>query len=386
MSHPSRPSIYLDYNATTPLDPGVRAAVLTGLDRAWGNPSSIHQVGRHARALLDDARDRIAGTFRCKPSELIFTSGGTESNNLAIFGTVRRRRAGSRHLICSPVEHPAVLHAFRHLAGHEDCSLTLLPVDAEGRVAPEAVEAALRPDTVLVSVMSANNETGVLQPVAEIGRLCRQHGVPFHTDAVQSFGKLPWGGIHAFEADLVTLCAHKIHGPKGAGLLYCRSPLTLEPQLVGGAHEYERRAGTENLAALLGMASAIERFLPCPVFDPAHLAPLTRRLAAALADLPGVTLHTPLLGALANTLAFSVEATDSLSLLAAMDLAGICASSGSACSVGSLEPSHVLRAMGVPRARAAALVRFSLGRENTELEIDNVVALLPGILAQATAG
>ncbi|MBX3743988.1 MAG: cysteine desulfurase [Verrucomicrobiae bacterium] len=378
--------MYLDYNATTPLDPAVREAVLTGLDLAWGNPSSIHHVGRHARALLDDARDRIAVVLGCKPSELVFTSGGTEANNLAIFGTVRPlARTRPPHLICSPTEHPAVLHTFHHLARQEACSLTLLPVDAAGRVDPASVAAALRPDTALVSVMTANNETGVLQPVSEIGRLCRQHGIPFHTDAVQSFGKLPWHGLEALEADLVTLCAHKLHGPRGAGLLYCRSPRSLEPQLLGGAHEYERRAGTENLPAILGMAEAIERFVPDPVFNPSRLGPLSSRLAAALRPLPGVTLHTPPGAALANTLAFTVEGTDSLALLAAMDLVGICASSGSACSVGSLEPSHVLLAMGVPRPRAAALVRFSLGRDTTATDIDSVAAVLPSILAQATA-
>lgn len=385
MSSLSRPTVYLDYNATTPLDPEVRAVMVASLDEAWGNPSSVHRLGRHARALLDEARERIAAVLRCKPGELTFTSGGTEANNLAILGTARHRRPFGSHLVCSAIEHPAVLHCFRHLALHEGFSLTVLPVDPSGRVDPDDLLAALRSDTTLVSVMTANNETGILEPVEELGRLCRDRGIPFHTDAVQWFGKVSCTDIGALGADLVSLCAHKLHGPKGSGVLYCRSPGTVRPLLFGGAHEYERRAGTENLPAILGLAAAVERFVATPAFDQSILAPWIRRLASVLDAIEGVQLHSAPESTLSNTLAFTVAGTDSISLLASLDLAGICASSGSACSVGSLEPSHVIQAMGIPRARAASLVRLSLGRENTQTEIDAVCAALPAAIRQATS-
>lgn len=374
--------IYFDYNATTPLDDAVRAAMMPYLDGVWGNPSSVHQIGRAAREALDEARYRMAGLWKCRPSEVVFTSGGTESNNLAVFGTARRLRSKGRHLVTSPVEHHAVLHAFRHLADREGYEVTFLPVDAVGRVSLDDVVRVLRPDTTLVSVMAANNETGTLQPVAEIGALCRERGVVFHSDAVQSFGKLPFRDIHQFEADLVAVCSHKFHGPKGAGALFIRSPLQPESTQVGGGHENERRAGTENLAAIIGLVEAFERFVPVPVFDAVRLRAWTETLASAAAALPGVTLRGDLAGRLSNTVAFTVADTDGIALMAGLDLAGICASSGSACSAGSLEPSHVLKAMHVPDSEANALVRFSLGRGTTESEVDRVVGLLPAVLRQ----
>ena len=372
--------IYLDHNATTPLDPVVRAAMEPFLAEVWGNPSSIHSVGRAARAALDDARYRLSALWRCRPSEVVFTGGGTEADNLAVFGTARLLKAKGRHLVTSSVEHHAVLHAFRHLAEHEGFDVTYLPVDAFGRVGVEDVAAALRKDTTLVSVMAANNEVGTIQPVAGIGALCRERGVRFHTDAVQAFGKLPFRDIHQFEADLVSVCAHKFCGPKGAGALFIRSPLLPLSTQVGGGHENERRAGTENLAAIVGLVEASERFVPSPVFAEAALRPLAARLAAAAAAVPGVTLRGHPEARLANTVAFTVEGADSIALMAALDLEGICASSGSACSAGSLEPSHVLKAMGVPPAEANALVRFSLGRENTAEEVGHVAEILPRIM------
>src|SRR5512140_184501 len=235
-------TIYFDYNATTPLDPQVRAAMLPFLEEVWGNPSSVHQVGRKARALLDDARDRAAAALRCKPSELIFTSGGTESANLAIFGAARFLKAKGRHLITSAIEHHSVLQSFEYLSKKEGFELTLLQVNGEGLVDPEDLKRSIRPDTVLVSVMAANNEIGTVQPVPEIGAICREHGVVFHTDAVQWFGKQPVADIHQFNADLVSICAHKMHGPKGAGALFVRSPLQPDPIIFGGGHENERRA------------------------------------------------------------------------------------------------------------------------------------------------
>src|SRR5213594_1893722 len=248
------------------------------LGDVWGNPSSVHHVGRRARALLDDARDRVARVWACKPSEVIFTSGGTESNNLAIFGAARLLRDKGRHLIASRIEHHAVLHCFEYLSKREGFDVTWLPVNKEGIVEVESLARALRPDTVLVSVMAANNETGAIQPVAELGRVCRERGVLFHTDAVQCFGKEPFENVHQFNADLVSCCAHKFHGPKGTGALFLRSPLHPDPILFGGGHENERRAGTENLAAIIGFVEALERFVRQPVFAPDTLRPLTDRL------------------------------------------------------------------------------------------------------------
>ncbi len=372
--------IYLDYNATTPLDPAVRTAMEPYWDRVWGNPSSVHSIGRAARAALDDCRYRMAAVWKSKPSEVVFTSGGTEANHLAIVGTARLRRCHGRHLLTSAVEHPAVLETFRFLSRHEGFDLTILPVDAFGQISCERLASALRPDTILVSVMTANNEVGTIQPVAEIGRICRQRGIPFHTDAVQAFGKLRFESIHQFEADLVTVCAHKFHGPKGAGALFVRSPLQPLAVLVGGGQENERRAGTENLPAIIGLVEAFERFVPQPVFPAERLKLWTQQLAAAASAIPGVTLRGHAVDRLPNTLAFTVVGADSIALMAALDLEGICASSGSACSAGSLEPSHVLEAMGVPKAETNALVRLSLGRETTIEEVETLQQALAGIL------
>lgn len=378
-------TIYLDYNATTTLDPAVREAMLPYLGEVYGNPSSIHHVGRRARSLLDEARDRVAQVWRCKPSELVFTSGGTESNNLAIFGAARLRRAKGRHIITSKIEHQAVLHPCEYLRKEEDFDVTYLPVNPEGRINVDDVRTALRPDTTLVSIMAANNEIGTLQPVAAIGALCRERGVLFHTDAVQCFGKEPFAGIDQFQADLVSCCAHKFHGPKGAGALYIRSPLLPDPILFGGGHENERRAGTENLPAIIGFTEATERFVPTPVFASDSVLAQTKRLFALIDSLPdrGVCFHGSRTERLANTIAFTVEGADSITLLAALDLEGICASSGSACSAGSLEPSHVMLALGVSASESNALVRFSLGRGTTDEEMTHVEQVLPGIIARA---
>jgi cysteine desulfurase len=378
-------TIYFDSNATTPLDARVRDVLRPFLEEVFGNPSSVHHVGRKARVFLDDARERVAQVWRCQPSEVIFTSGGTESNNLAILGTARHLRDRGRHLIASAVEHDCVLQAYRYLATHEGFELTVLPVDQEGRVSLEALARTLRPDTILVSVMAANNEIGTIQPVAELGALCRQRGICFHTDAVQCFGKEPFASIHQFNADLVSMCAHKLYGPKGAGALFVRSPLRLDPILFGGAHEQERRAGTENLPAIAGLAETVERFLQPPVFPEHRLRDLTDRLMSGLAALAdeGVMVRTPRHGRLSNTVAFTVQGCDGIALLAALDLEGICASSGSACSVGSLEPSHVILALGAGRDAARSLVRLSLGRESTVTEVETFEAVLPVILRRA---
>ena len=379
-------TVYFDYNATTPLDPAVRDAMLPYLGEVFGNPSSVHHVGRRARSLLDDARDRVAKVWAAKPSEVTFTSGGTESSNQAIFGVARLRRDKGRHIITSQMEHHAVLHACEYLGKKEGFEVTYLPVNADGFVSVGSLVGAIRPDTILVSIMAANNETGSLQPVAELGKVCRDRGVLFHTDAVQWFGKEPFENIHQFHADLVSVCAHKFHGPKGAGALYIRSPLQPDPIVFGGGHENERRAGTENLAAIIGFAEATERFVKTAVFPKDHLLALMQRLLAFIDQLGPKTavLRSPRDRRLANTLAFTVPGADSISLLAGLDLEGICASSGSACSAGSLEPSHVMLALGVPKDEANALVRFSLGRESTLAEVEHVERVLPEVIARVT--
>jgi cysteine desulfurase len=376
-------TVYFDYNATTPLDPQVRAAMLPFLSEVWGNPSSVHHLGRQARALLDEARERAAKVLGSKPSEVVFTSGGTESANLAIMGTARHLKSKGRHLITSAIEHHAVLRCCEYLAQWEGFEVTLLPVDRDGLVSPESLATALRADTILVSVMAANNEIGTIQPVAELGALCQQHGVLFHTDAVQWFGKEPFADVHQFNADLVSICAHKIHGPKGAGALFIRSPLRPAPILLGGSHENERRAGTENLAAIIGFVEALERFVRKPVFAKNMLAPLTGRLIQLIDQLPGVQLVGSRERRLANTVAFVVEGSDSIPLLAGLDLDGICASSGSACSAGSLERSHVIEALGGEKRLANSLIRFSLGRESTMEEVEHVESVLPGLIHRA---
>ena len=373
-------SIYFDYNATTPLDPGTLEAMLPFLGKDYGNPSSVHHIGRIARAALDEARDRVAEVFACKPTEIVFTSGGTESNNFAILGAGRSRRTKGRHIITSSVEHHAVLHACRYLESREGFEITRLPVNSEGRVDPDSVAKAIRPDTILVSVMAANNETGAIQPVADIGAVCRARGIPFHTDAVQWFGKEPFAAIGQFNADLVSLCSHKIHGPKGAGALFIRSPLQPDPILFGGGHENERRGGTENVAAIVGLANVVHRFVREPVFPRATLSTLTGALADTARAIEGVSLRSPATGRLSNTVSFTVSGCDSVALLAGLDMEGICTSSGSACSAGSLEPSHVLIAVGVPASEANSFVRFSLGRESTSEEVKFVSSVLPRVI------
>ncbi len=376
-------TIYFDYNATTPLDAQVREAMLPLLSEVWGNPSSVHHVGQLARAALDEARDRASRVLKCKPSEVIFTSGGTESNNLAIFGAARMLAKKGKRLITSAIEHHAVLHCFDYLEAKEGFQVTRLPVDSEGRISPEDLKGALRADTTLVSIMAANNEIGTIQPVAELGAICRERGVLFHTDAVQWFGKEPFANIDQFNSDLVSVCAHKFHGPKGAGLLYIRSPLHPDPILFGGGHEHERRAGTENLAAIAGLVEALERFVPTPVFNTNLLRPLGDRLLGLIEKLPGVQFVGSRSQRLANTVSFLVEGADSIALLAGLDMEGICASSGSACSAGSLEPSHVISALGVRRELANSLVRFSLGRDSTLEEVELVEQVLPKVISRA---
>lgn len=357
--------------------------MLPFLDEIFGNPSSAHHVGRRARALLDDARERVAKAWRCKPSEVVFSSGGTESNNFAILGTARFLRDKGRHLITSTIEHDAVLRCFQYLEKYEGFNVTYLPASPEGFVSPDDLKRAFRPDTILVSIMSANNEMGAIQPVAEFGEICRGRGVLFHTDALQSFGKEPFAGIDQFNADLVAFCSHKLHGPKGASALFIKSPLHPDPIIHGGSHENERRAGTENVPCIMGTTYAIEHFLNPPVFPAEQLHKLTHHLIEFIQSMEGVQFRGSKNRRLSNTVAFTVEGCDSATLLAGLDLEGVCASSGSACASGALKPSHVMLAMGVEKGLASSLVRFSLGRESTMEEVLSVEKTLRNVINQA---
>ena len=373
--------IYLDYNATTPLAPEALAAMRPYLERHFGNPSSIHAAGRETRAAIDDSRDRLARVLGGKPHEIIFTSGGTEADNLAVLGLAR---AGSgRHVITCATEHHAVLHAFEHLEKREGFRVTWLPVDAGGRLDLQQLRDAITAETALVSIMSANNETGARQPVREIAAICRERGVLFHCDAIQSFGKEP---VAAADFDALSLAAHKFYGPKGAGLLWLRGGISIERLQVGGSHENERRAGTENVAAIVGMACAAEAAVRDLDAEAARQHDMRERLWAGVrAAFPDAVRNGDPESCLANTLNVSFPGLDGESLLMNLDLAGICASSGSACMVGSIAPSHVLLAMGVAPELARATVRFSLGKTTTGHEIEEACRRLPAIAARLQA-
>ncbi|MDP9372008.1 MAG: cysteine desulfurase [Chloroflexota bacterium] len=384
--------IYLDHAATTPVDPAVIAAMLPYWRAGWGNPSSLYGAGRAARAAVDEARAAVAAVLRCAPNEIIFTSGGTEGDNLALKGVVEAAAAGGRgtHLITTAIEHHAVLHAAEYLERHHGTAVTCLPVDAEGFVDPAAVEAAIRPDTCLISVMYANNEIGTIQPLARIGAVARAHGIPFHTDAVQAAGSLPLD-VGALGVDLLTLAAHKFYGPKGAGVLYVRAGTPLLYQQQGGPQEGDRRGGTENVAAIVGLAHALERAEEGRAAYNAHCRALRDRLIGGLlAAIPGARLNGPRDDArsdrLPNNVNVAFPGVEGESLIIALDLLGIAASSGSACTTGATEPSHVLRAIGVPEKAIAGSLRLTLGRDNTPEQIEEVLAVLPDIIGHLRDG
>lgn len=364
---------YLDHNATTPLDPRVRARMEPLLSSGLGNPSSIHAWGRRARGEIDLARDQLAALLGARPGEIIFTGGGTESNNLAVLGLAFAHQSKGRHLITSAVEHHAVLHAAEALRDHFGWDLTVLRVDHSGRVDPADLRTALRPDTVLVSIMSANNETGTKQPIVELAEICRNAGVLFHTDAVQSAGKEPLS-VRSWPVSALSLCAHKFYGPPGVGLLYLREGVSIHPLAYGGSHENQRRPGTENAPAIAGLAEALQLAAQEGPAEDARLRILTEtlweKLSATIAGLHRNGHPTERLG---NTLNLSVEGCGGESLLMALDLEGLCLSSGSACMVGSIQPSHVLLAMGVAPALASSAIRFSLGKSNTPDQLDPIV-------------
>jgi cysteine desulfurase len=365
--------IYLDANATTPLDPAVMAAMMPALRDVFANPSSVHKPGQDARNLVDAGREQCSAALDCDPREIIFTSGGTEADALAVRGLARRK------IVTTAVEHPAVLGACAELE-RSGVEVVRVPVDGTGRLDLNTLDAAL-PGTDLCSVMAANNETGVLFPLATVGELCRRHRVPLHTDAVQAIGKMPLR-IRELPIDLLSCSAHKIGGPKGAGLLWVRRGIQLAPVQVGGHQERGRRAGTENVAAIVGLGEALTRATAALPSEMRRLEALRDGLESAARKIPGSRVAGASAPRVCNTLNVAFEGCDGETLLVALDLAGVAVSTGSACSSGSLEPSPVLLAMGYPSALARGAIRFSLWRGTTAEEIEEVCALLPEVVAR----
>lgn len=381
--------IYLDYNATTPLCDAARDAMMPYFDRRFGNPSSVHAAGREARAAIDNARDKLAASLRIKPHEIIFTGGGTEACNLAVLGLGRPRSgsglpavasAKAGHIISAKTEHHAVLNAVEHLEKHEGVEVTWLNVSRDGIVDIDQLAKSIRPETRLVSIMAANNETGVIQPMREISQICRERGVLLHSDMIQAFGKID---VDLSLVDAASVAAHKFYGPKGAGFLFLRSGLSIQPIMFGGAHENERRPGTENVAAIAGMAAAAEWTLRDRASEQERETQLRDELWMRISqDVPDAKQNGEGAPRLANTLNVSLLGLDSEMLLIALDLEGICASSGSACMVGSVVASHVLLAMGLPIESARSAVRFSLGKWTTADEIKEAGAAMQKIVAR----
>lgn len=365
--------IYLDHNATTPPRPEVIDLVTRVLRDTWGNASSVHAYGQQAKSVLDEARSRVATLIGADPAEVVLCGSGTESDNLAIRGAADAQAdAGRRHLVTTAIEHEAVRATMAAL-GRRGFRITTIPVDASGIVSVDAVREAVTPDTALVSVMHANNEIGTLQPIAEIAAIARASGALMHTDAVQTAGRIPVD-VRALGVDLLTLSAHKFHGPKGAGALFIRRGVKLAPTLTGGRQERGRRSGTEPVAIYAGMGLAAELAQAALADEPGRLAVLRDRLETALlAGIPDTVRHGAASPRVPNTTNLSFAGVESESLLIGLDLEGVAVSSGSACSSGTLEPSHVLRAMGCSHARALGSVRFSLGASTTEDAIDHAI-------------
>jgi len=372
--------IYLDHNATTPLHPAVADRMVVALAEDFGNPSSLHHFGQRAKAVVDQARSAVAALIGADASEIIFTSGGTESDNLAIRGAWEAlERTPRRHLISSAIEHEAVLNTLKALA-KRGAETTLLPVGDEGIVSPDALRAAIRDDTALVSVMHANNEIGTVQPIAELAQIARERGALVHADAVQSAGKIPVN-VKVLGVDMLSISAHKFYGPKGIGAIWIRRGLRLLPTLTGGKQERGRRAGTENVPGIVGMGVAAEIALAKMAEESARVATLRDRLEAGiLAAVSGTVLNGARVPRVPNTTNISFDRVEAESLLIALDLDGIAVSTGSACSSGTLEPSHVLKAMGFPAHRTQNSIRFSLGASNTQADVDRVIAVLPEIV------
>jgi cysteine desulfurase len=372
--------IYLDHNATTPPLPAAVDRMVAALRDQFGNPSSVHHFGQQAKAAVDEARTDVADLIGAEPSEVLFTSGGTEADNIAIRGAAEAlETTGKRHLIATAIEHEAVLNTLKALA-KRGWRTTLLPVDQSGVVSPAVLREALMDDTAIVSVMHANNEIGTIQPIAELARIAHERGALFHTDAVQSAGKIPTA-VKPLGVDMLAVSAHKFYGPKGIGALWIRRGLRVLPLLTGGRQERSRRAGTENVAGIVGMGVAARAAAVKMEDEGRRLAALRDRLEAGILHaVPGTAINGSIHARVPNTTNISFDRVEAESLLIALDLEGIAVSTGSACSSGTLEPSHVLKAMGFNAHRTQNSIRFSLGAANTESEIDRVIAVLPGIV------
>jgi cysteine desulfurase len=379
-------AIYLDYAATTPLDPRVLEAMMPYLTEKFGNPNSIHAFGREARKAVDEAREKIAALLNCRPSELVFTSGGTESDNLALRGVVAAYRQKGNHIVTTAIEHHAVLHTCRALQD-EGFEVTYLPVDEHGLVAPEQVAKAITDRTILVSIMHANNEIGTMEPLADIVRAVKEKrpDVLVHTDAVQTVGHIPVD-VEALGVDLLSFAAHKFYGPKGVGGLFVRRGVKLVPQLTGGGQERNRRSGTENVAGIVGMAKALEIAVAEMPTEIPRLQTLRDELInGVLAQILDSRLNGHPTQRLPHNANFSFLGVEGEALLLQLDLHGIAASSGSACTSGSLEPSHVLLALGLSHEWALGSLRLTLGRFTTRQHLERVLAVLPSIVEKLRA-
>ena len=371
-------TIYLDHAATTALDPRALDVMLPYFTTEYGNASSIYKLGRHAMQAIDSAREQVADVLGCRPTEIAFTGCGSESDNLAIKGIAFASQKKGNHLITSSIEHHAVLHTCQYLERF-GFKTTYLPVDEYGCVNPGDVERAITDQTILVSIMYANNEVGTVEPVTEIGRICRARKIPFHIDAVQAGGALSLD-VGALNADLLTLSAHKFYGPKGVGILYVRQGMRLLPQLQGGSQERGRRAGTENVAGVVGAAIALcLAYEELPQVMP-RITALRDRLIAGLLTIPASRLTGHPTERLPNNASFCFEGVEGESILLNLDLLGIAASTGSACTSGSVDPSHVLIAMGLPPEWSHGSLRLTVGKENTDADVDTILDVLPGIV------
>lgn len=372
--------VYLDHSATTPVDPQVAELMMTYYTEKYGNPSSVHSFGRETKAALENARESVAKLLNAEPAEITFTSGGTEADNLAIIGAAEAYSKKGKHIITSAIEHNAVLDTCEYLAknGYE---LTVIPVDEEGFVSVDEVAKAIRPDTILITIMHANNEVGTIQPIAEIGKLAREKDVIFHVDAVQSFGKIPID-VKEMNVDLMTVSSHKIYGPKGVGALYIRRGVRVLPRVHGGGQEKKRRSGTENVPGIIGFGKACELAAERMAKDAEREAVLRDKLLEGIMErIDYVKLNGPRgENRLPGNLNVSIQFIEGEALLLSLDLMGIAASSGSACTSGSLDPSHVLLAMGLSHEIAHGSLRFSFGRQNTEEDVDYVLEQLPKIV------
>jgi len=374
---------YFDHNATTPAAPEVVEAVVRALRDEYGNPSSVHHFGQRAKAELDEARSSVAELIGAEPGDVVFTSGGTEADNMALRGAAEAAEAAGhrRHVIASAIEHEAVLNTVKALT-RRGWTSTLLPVDARGIVAPAALASAITPQTAIVSVMHANNEIGTIQPIADLAAIAHEHGAIFHTDAVQSTAKIPLD-VRALGLDLLSLSAHKFNGPKGAGALWIRRGTRIVSTMTGGKHERNRRGGTENVPGIAGLGVAARLARAKLKGDATRIAALRDRLEqGVLARVSGTVVNGDVSARVPNTTNISFDGVEAESLLIALDLEGFAVSTGSACSSGTLEPSHVLRAMGLPAHRTQNSIRFSLGLGNTEQQVDALVERLPSVVAK----